>query len=622
MSNRRGRAAEELFPSLKGQGMISVDCETRDETLKTHGPGWHRSRNETFVAGVAVGTEAGFRRYYPVAHENDPDNLSKDKVFGWLKEQMALPVPKVGAHLLYDMGFLGTEGVELKGLLCDVQVAEPLLDENRFNYSLESISKDRIGVGKIDDELDAYLIEKFGKKNPKSNIWRAPSAIVAPYAIGDVNHPLEIFKVQKPLLEKEGLWDLFVMESKLIPMLYAMRKRGVAIDVARTEEMLDRLKKEQAKLQKNLGDVSVWAAGDLAPIFDRYGIAYPLTPKTRKPSITKEFLDNLDHPVGKTILEIRRLDKMCGTFLESSILNSVFRGRIHCQFNQLKGEGGGAVSGRFSSSNPNLQFIPVRTDEGKLLRTMFIADDGQEWYKFDYSQIEYRLIVHDAADLKIRGAAEVVERYRTDPNVDFHQIVADLTGLSRSAAKTINFGLAYGEGEEKLSLQLGLTRAEAKKTLDGYHARAPFIRPLSRKAMNLAAGRGVVETLLGRKRRFDRWEISKWNKEKKEYESTYLPHRIPGARRAFTHAALNARVQGSAADIMKKAMVDTWESGVFDVLGVPALTVHDELDGSYTPNRKGKEALKEMKRIMESTVDLLVPLRVDGGTGPNWGSIE
>lgn len=203
-----------------------------------------------------------------------------------------------------------------------------------------------------------------------------------------------------------------------------------------------------------------------------------------------------------------------------------------------------------------------------------------------------------------------------------HQIVADMTGLSRSAAKTINFGLAYGEGEAKLAMQLGLSRLDAGKLLDNYHSRAPFIRPLSRRAMNLAAGRGVVETLLGRKRRFDRWEISKWNSTKKAYDTTYLPHRIPGSRRAFTHAALNARVQGSAADIMKKAMVDTWESGVYDVLGVPALTVHDELDGSFTPNRAGKQALKEMQNIMESTAELLVPLRVDGGTGPNWGSIE
>lgn len=618
-------ATDELFPSLEGQGMISIDVESKDELIKERGPGWHRPRSETFVCGLAVGTEAGFRRYYPVAHEDDPDNLPKDKVFGWAREQLKREdQPKVGAHLLYDIGFLGTEGVEVKGPLYDVQVAEPLLNENRFNYSLETISKDRIGIGKIDDELDAYLIEKFGKgANPKRNIWRAPSKIVAPYAIGDVNHPLEIFKVQKPLLEEENLWELFVMESKLIPMLYAMRKRGVAIDVAKTEEMLGRLRKKQAELQKNLGlDVSVWAAGDLAPIFDRFGIEYPLTPKTKKASITKEFLDRLDHPVGQTILEIRKLDKMCGTFLESSLLQHQLNGRVHCSFNQLKSENGGAVSGRFSSSDPNLQFIPVRTEDGKMLRTMFVADKGQRWYKFDYSQIEYRLIVHDAAEMGMRGAAEVVERYRTDPDVDFHQIVADLTGLSRSAAKTINFGLAYGEGEEKLAHQLGLTRVEAQKMLAGYHARAPFIRPLSRKAMNLAATVGMIETLLGRRRRFDRWELSKWDKEKKAYVSTFLPHRVPGARRAFTHAALNARVQGSAADIMKKAMVDLWESGVFDVLGVPALTVHDELDGSYEPTRAGNKALKEMQNIMESTVNLLVPLKVDGGTGPNWGSIE
>jgi len=222
----------------------------------------------------------------------------------------------------------------------------------------------------------------------------------------------------------------------------------------------------------------------------------------------------------------------------------------------------------------------------------------------------------------MRGAQEVVERYRNDPDVDFHQVVADMTGLSRTAAKTINFGLAYGEGEDKLSRSLGLSRDDGRKILDEYHRRAPFIRPLSRKAMAIASNYGVIETLMGRKRRFDRWEVSKWSKEEKKFISTYLPHRIPGARRAFTHAALNARIQGSAADIMKKAMVDIWESGVCDVLGVPSLTVHDELDGSYVPDRAGKKALKEMHRIMESCTQLLVPLKVDGSVGPNWGSCK
>jgi DNA polymerase I-like protein with 3'-5' exonuclease and polymerase domains len=582
--------------------------------LQTRGPGAHREG--CFIAGIAVGTEAGFRGYYPIAHEAG-ENLPKVKVLAWLKEQMALPVPKVGAHLLYDLAFLSAVGIEPVGPFYDIQNAEPLLSETRLSYNLEALSKHYLGIGKIDEELDDYLIQHFGRKNPKSNIWRAPGDVVAKYAIGDVNHPLEIFKRQKPELEKQDLWDLFVLESKLIPMLLAMRQRGVRVDLDRAEKLLADLTVKQAEVEAEIKRQTgitpqIWAAENLSKIFDQAGIEYPLTPKTKKPSFTAPWLNANASPIAKMIVDARKMDKMRGTFLRGCILEGHTKGRVHCQFNQLKSDDGGAVSGRFSSSNPNLQFIPVRTANGKEMRKMFLPDEGQDWYKFDYSQIEFRLVVHDALRLDLPGADEVAHEYRNNPDADFHQAVADMAGIDRSFAKTINFGLIYGEGVQKLCQQLGMEVSEGRRFLEQYHKRVPFVRPLAQGYSRMAANEGEVVTELKRRRRFP------WMTERNG-KAFFTDHRIPGSKRAFTHKALNARIQGSAADVIKKAMVDVWESGVIDEIGVPQLTVHDELDGSSPRTARAKKAMREMKELLEHTLPFFVPLKVDGGTGPNWG---
>jgi DNA polymerase I-like protein with 3'-5' exonuclease and polymerase domains len=622
----RPPSADQLFPVLAGQGAIAIDTETKDPELKTRGPGYHRP--DTFVAGVSVGTEAGFRQYYPMRHEGG-DNLDPAKVRSWLKRELARPVPKIGLNLGYDVGFLRKEGIEVKGPLYDVGVAEALLDENRLNYGLDSISKSHLGVGKDDEELERWISEKFGKKNPKSNIWRAPGKVVTPYAIGDVDRPLRIFAKQKPRLEEEKLWDLFQMESKLIPMLVDMRYRGVRVDIPAAEKLYEELTQRQDRLEAEIARktgvrVAVWEADSLAKMFDEMGATYPLTPKTKKPSFTKDWLAASDQPAAKMVLDIRQLDKLRGTFLRGCVLEAAERGRVHCQFHQMKSNEGGTTTGRLSASDPNLQFVAARTEDGKKVRALFLPDQGQEWYSADYSQIEYRLIAHDAAKLNLRGSAAVVEAYKNDSGADFHQVISDMVfgqekdpekaSFNRKRAKTINFGIAYGEGVPKLCKSLGLSPEEGQKLMNAYHRRAPFIKPLSDGCMRQAASTGEIRTLLGRKRRFTAWSV--WDREKKEFAVVYK--RVPGARRAFTHAALNARIQGSAADIMKKAMVDVYESGVIAEIGIPQLTVHDELDGSFPKTKRGREAVKEMKRIMENVVKLLVPLRADLGTGKNW----
>lgn len=605
------------FPSLEGQGAIAIDTETKDIELKTRGSG--ALRDDCHICGVSIGTEAGFRRYYPVAHEMG-ENLDKEKVFKWLRRELKRPVPKVGANLLYDLGYLAVNDIEVTGPFYDVQIAEPLLDENRLSYSLEALSQTWLKEGKIENTMKDWLIRAFGETNYKANIHRAPASVVGPYAEGDVDLPLRIFALQRQELENRDLWDLFQLESRLIPMLLAMWRRGVRVDLSKAEELKGKLDgrydQTLAEIKRVSGvDVDIWAADSLARVFDAADVPYPRTEKTNKPSFRKDWLAACTHPVGKLTMEARRLDKFRNTFVQGYILDGNVNGFIHTQFHQLKSDEGGTVSGRFSSSNPNLQNIPIRDKElGGLIRSIFIAELGRRWWKFDWSQIEFRLAIHHAARMKLRGAQEVVDQYHNDPTTDYHGVVAAITGLARSAAKNINFGIIYGLGLDALADQLGVDLKTATRMYADYMRRVPFVGRLRNAARDTAASTGIIKTLSGRERHFNVWER----------KGIYLPYKFPGSKRAFTHKALNARLQGDAADIMKTAMADAWDAGVFDddYLGAPHLTVHDELDGSDDNTPATNEALAELKHIMETCVQLLVPLKADGGTGPNWGAIE
>jgi len=608
----------EDYPSLEGQGAIAIDIEAYDPDLKTLGPGALR---DGYMCGVSIGTEAGFRRYYPIAHEIGP-NLDREKVFRWLRRELKRPVPKIGANILFDLMYLSVADIEVTGPFYDVQIAEPLLDENKLSYTLNNIAIEWLGEGKPQNEMRDWLVAAFGETNYKSNIWRAPPTVIGPYAEGDVDLPLRIFKLQREELERQGVWELFVLESKLLPMLLAMWRRGVPVNIAKTEELRDKLRGRQAdvllKIKAESGvDVDIWAADSLAQVFDTAGIMYPRTEKTNKPSFRKDWLAVCPHPVGRLVMDARRLDKFCGTFLEGALLEGSINGIVHCQFHPLKSDDGGTVSGRFSSSHPNLQNIPIRDQElGHLIRCLFEAEFGKIWWKFDWSQIEFRLGIHHAFRLKLRGAEAVVEQYRNDPATDYHKVVAAITGLERKFAKNINFGIIYGLGIDALADQLGVSFEVAQQMYRDYLRRVPFLGKLREKAMEHAMKTGIITTLSGRHRHFDTWE-------KKTRDGVYyFPSYVKGSKRAFTHKALNARLQGDAADIMKTAMVNAWEAGVFHEIGAPHLTVHDELDGSVEDIPVHHEALRELKHIMETCVELLVPLRADGGTGPNWGSIE
>ena len=325
----------------------------------------------------------------------------------------------------------------------------------------------------------------------------------------------------------------------------------------------------------------------------------------------------IDTPLGALVIKAREINKAHPTFIDT-ILKHQYRGRIHADINPIRSDQGGTVTGRFSYSNPNLQQIPARNkDLGPMIRSLFIPEKDHKWGCFDYSQQEPRLVVHYAATTEPicfdNSVSSIVDKFK-DNSVDFHQTVADMANISRTQAKTINLGLFYGMGKAKLQAELGLnTKDEAEDLFNQYHQNVPFVRDLMNYTSKTAQTSGSIGTLLGRRCRFNKWEPAQFGMHKpmeyEEAERTYGRGRI---RRAFTYKALNKLIQGSAADMTKKAMVDLYNEGV-----VPHIQIHDELDISV----ESDDAAKKIIDIMENAVSLEVPNKVDYESGKTWGDI-
>tara|TARA_R100001377_G_scaffold60949_1_gene37060 strand:- start:9515 stop:11017 length:1503 start_codon:yes stop_codon:yes gene_type:complete len=498
-------------------------------------------------------------------------------------------------------------------------IAAPLIDENRFSYSLNNLGRDYIGVGKSEASLRAAA-KSFGL-DPKKDMWRLPAKYVGAYAEQDARMTLKLWNRFEPELASQDLKTIFDLETSLIPLMIDMRERGVKVDVdgaERAKKKLMGMKIEiNADIKRDLGfNVEPWVATSVAKAFDHYSIPYNKTDTTNKPSFTKAYLQGCPHPIAAKILRLRELDKAHNTFIDS-ILRHEHKGRIHCEFHQLRSDDGGTVTGRFSSSNPNLQQIPAREPEIKsLIRGLFLPEEGCKWGSFDYSSQEPRLLVHYCASLteseKHAQIESVVEEYQKG-DVDFHQMVADMAGISRKQAKTVNLGIMYGMGRAKLAATLDITVEEAKNLLETYHEKVPFVKGLADRVSTKAQKDGRIRTILGRKCRFDMWEPRSFEYNKpmklKEAQAEYGPQRI---RRAFTYKALNKLIQGSAADQTKKAMADCYAEGL-----VPLMTVHDELCFSV----ESEQQASKITEIMETGLPLKVPSKVDQELGNNWGEV-
>ena len=632
------------FPDLRKADEIAIDLETRDPDLKKLGSGAIIGNGE--VIGIAVAVD-GYKNYFPIAHGEGP-NMDRDKVLRWFKDVCESPATKIFHNAMYDVCWIRNLGIKINGLIIDTMIAASLIDENRFQYSLNSLSWVYLNKGKNES-----LLTKAAKErglDPKAEMWKLPASEVGGYAEEDAALTLELWNRFKKIIIEEDLQDIFNLETDLFPCLVDMRHLGVRVDI----EKASQLKTAMAVKEKNLlqqikietgVDTQIWAPRSIAEVFEKLKLSYSRTEKTDSPSFTKNFISTHSHPVVRMIAEARKINKVSTTFIET-ILSHEHKGRIHADINQIRSDDGGTVTGRFSYSNPNLQQIPARDpDTGPLIRSLFIPEEGCKWGTFDYSQQEPRLVTHYGIRFDYESAETIAEAYHNDPNTDFHKLVAKLANIDRKEAKTINLGLFYGMGKAKLMNELSVTKEKADELFSQYHSNVPFVKQLTNGVMAAAQQRGKIKTILGRRCRFPKYEPilrgSDWGTfVPAEDHDTMLelkemgPHLLDddgnvikdkngnpkknywyknGHRRAFTYKALNKLIQGSAADMTKKAMVDLYKEGL-----VGHIQIHDELDFSI----ESESQAKKIKDIMENAVDLEVPNKVDYESGPNWGEIK
>ena len=604
------------FPDLTGYKEIAVDLETRDPNLTTLGPGWARGDGNIVGIAVAAGDYAG---YFPIRHQNG-HNLDPKITLRWFKKQMSTPrIDKIMHNATYDAGWLYAEGIEVQGRIIDTMVAAPLIDENRFSYSLNNLGRDWIDMRKNEKMLRAAA-KDFGL-DPKSEMWRLPPMYVGAYAEQDAIMTLKLWHRLKIEIGEQDLGAIFDLETGLIPLMLEMRKKGVRVDLDKADQARDGLRKQVKKLKdfiKHKSGVKIepWAAESVKKVFEALDLSYPST-ETGAPSFTKQYLSSHPNEVAQAIVKLREFDKADGTFIET-IQRHSHHGRIHCEFHQLRSDDGGTVTGRFSSSNPNLQQIPARDpDIKKLIRGLFIPEEGCQWGSFDYASQEPRLLVHFAASVsgvhRHDMVDQIVKEYHSG-DVDLHQMVADFAGITRKQAKTVNLGIMYGMGVAKLAAQLSITPDEAKDLLATHHAKVPFVKGLAELASVQASKHGSIRTLLGRRCRFHLWEPRTYGYEQPlPLEDAQKKHGM-NLRRAFTYKALNKLIQGSAADQTKRAMLDCYNEGL-----VPSLTVHDELCFSVQDQKQASR----ITEIMEHGLDdvLKVPSKVDEELGSNWGEV-
>jgi len=523
--------SEVKYPDLSQAKVICFDIETYDPGISDKmGPGVYR--NDGYILGVGIGTEDGFAEYYNVGHYDcSPEEAKKN--WAYIKEVLESDVNKLGTNLGYDVDWLenwegdekkfGWRGVGPKlnigGLLYDIQIAEPLIDENQGQYSLDYQARKYLNKGKQNDMLVEFCRDsnlKMKGNDPRPWIYKMPYNIVREYGIGDVQEPIEIFRKQWRIMHDEGLLPVFHTETILQRAILKMRKTGVRIDTVLRDitalETREEYETRKYRLFKTYGEFNYNSSQQLEKIFKdnkiptQYKVTYfdsggkkreelAAEEDVRKfyeqqeigfvdivrisPSVTKQYLKGLveDYEVVADILFLRQSDKMIGTFLRGALKKFICEGDLlHPSIFAVRNDDFGTRSGRLSMGNPNLQQIPSKGVDpywGTVCRKLFIPEDNCWWAKLDYSQVEYRFTAHFSVG---PGSADLKRRYNEDPTTDYHQHIIDLTGLKRRYAKNLNFGVAYGMGKKHMAEFFNWTLEYAEEVTQIYHSRAPYIR--------------------------------------------------------------------------------------------------------------------------------------------------
>lgn len=627
---------------------LAIDCETRDDGLAAdHGPGWvHRAG---WVTGVSMAS-GDQSVYVPVRHP-DTANFDHDAVGRWVDYHMQSAQRKVFQSAPYDLGWLWAEfGVEAppSDLLDDTIGMGFVLDENRLLYGLDALC-DWQGVPHKDESLLRAAAEAYGY-HPKKELWKLPARYVGPYATQDAVSTLGLARAMRPKLELDALVPAYQLEMDILPLCVEMRRRGIRIDTGAIDrvraELLAHRDRALAELSEKAAIGRQWVIEDvnsnkfMTKAFDAAGVAYPETEKHHN-SFSNEWMSKSEHWLPKLCAEASVYDRAGDMFVGKHVAEYTHMGRIHAEIHQFKGEEkGGTVTTRFSYSSPPLQQMPSRVpDIAQRIRGLFLPEEGEVWGTCDYSQQEFRLMVHFAKLCDMAGVDRAVQQYREDPNTDFHDLVAKLTGLPRRSAKDTNFAKAFGAGPPKFALMTGLVLEEAKRVMGQYDDEMPFISRLSEYCQKLADRRGYIRMLDGARGRFDTWEprftersaiaeafeaaraagrdlprTNPCSREEAEARVRDPNHPWKGRlRRAKTHKAMNKLIQGSAARQTKMAMRDMWRAGI-----VPVLQMHDDLNISCpTP-----EPAEHAAQIMRDVVRLEVPVKVDVEFGYDWGDAK
>ncbi len=584
----------EWITRLEKASVFAFDTET--DSLDNH---------SARLVGLSFATEPGVAAYVPVAHDyiDAPEQLSCERVLELLKPLLeSESARKVGQNLKYDRGVLQNYGIELRGIAFDTMLESYMLDSVAGRHDMDSLSdrwlkhktitfEEIAGKGKNQLTFNQIALEEAGR-----------------YAAEDADVTLQLHLRMWPKLEKqEGPRHVFeTIEMPLVPVLSRVERNGVKIDPAvlhrHSEELTLRLAELEQKAHEIAGEpFNLSSTKQLQNIlFEKQGIKPLKKTPGGAPSTSEEVLEELalDYPLPKVILQYRGLAKLKSTYTDKlPLMINPKTGRVHTSYHQAV-----TATGRLSSTDPNLQNIPVRNEEGRRIRQAFIAPDDYVIMSADYSQIELRIMAHLSRDKGLLTAfAEGKDIHRATAAEVFGLPLESVSGEQRRSAKAINFGLIYGMSAFGLSRQLNIPRKESQKYMDLYFERYPGVREYMDRTRQQAKEQGYVETLDGRR--------------------LYLPDikSSNAARRAGAErAAINAPMQGTAADIIKRAMiaVDAWLEKEQPRVKL-IMQVHDEL--VFEVHKDDVAAVSEkVHELMENSMALDVPLLVEVGSGENW----
>jgi len=599
----------EIVEEMRGAEIFSVDTETTS---------LDPTRAE--LVGISLCAEPGRAWYLPFAHrappvsrdeegnpalalgEEEPENLPPpgSEQVAPLRDLLADPgAGKVGQNIKYDLVVLARAGIELEGVEFDTSLASYCLDPGKREHGLDLLVMEKLGR-----KLTSYE-EVCGSGASEISFAEVPLEEATPYACEDADYTLRLMEVLERELEEHRLLELLHrIEVPLVPVLAEMERTGIRLDLGFFEGLERRVGRElrlvEEEIRKIAGEeVNLRSVPQLRELlFER--LELPVLKRTKTgPSTDESVLSELaarGHEVPRLILEYRELDKLNSTYI--SVLPGLVHpetGRVHTSFNQTV-----AATGRLSSSEPNLQNIPVRSALGREIRKAFVAEEGWRLLAADYSQVELRILAHLSAD------PAFVEAFRADRDIHretsariFGVEPESVDGGMRDRAKTINFATIYGQGPTALASQLGVSRSEAEAFIEGYFERFSGVREYIEEMKERARERGYVETVSGRRR--------------------YIPEirsRNPGVRGFGERTAANSPIQGTAADLIKIAMIRLHERLDRDAARL-LVQVHDEL---LFEVREGEEdAVREVVREeMEGAMELDVPLRVEMGIGRSW----